>query len=137
MAFGWPHELTDLTAVLLQHPLAVTRLRPLVVTLLAIAPPAIFASGTRMEITQWLGLAAVTARAQNATVRLPQIGHMVSFPPFLDIASHEFFGVFFEDGVDFVEEVVYVLADLLNALGDFWVDLGGYFFDFLVAARLA
>jgi hypothetical protein len=63
---------------------------------------------------------------------------LLLFSPFLYITPHELFCVFFEDRVDFVEQVVDILGDLGVPLGDLRVSLrrrAGV--DLLVAARLA
>ncbi|GIH09620.1 hypothetical protein Rhe02_76870 [Rhizocola hellebori] len=58
-------------------------------------------------------------------------------PAFLDIPPDKFFGVFLEYGVDLVEEVIDVFADLLDPLGDLGIDLGRYLIDLIFTPRFA
>jgi hypothetical protein len=62
---------------------------------------------------------------------------MALFAPFLDISAHELFGILFEDGVDLVEKVVDILADLLHPLGNLGIDLGDDLVDVFLAPLLA
>src|SRR5436305_1782454 len=60
-----------------------------------------------------------------------------SLPAFLDVPPHELFRVLFQHGVDLVEQVVDVLAQLLVTLGHLRVGFGGRrLVDLLVAAGL-
>lgn len=52
--------------------------------------------------------------------------------PFLNVVLDEFFGVFFEDVIDFVDQLVDVFLKLLAGLDDFGVG-----FDFLFALRFS
>src|SRR5262249_4795830 len=54
----------------------------------------------------------------------------------LHVSADEFFGVLLEHGVDLVKQVVDILAQLLDPLGDLRVDLGCDDVLFLVAPRL-
>jgi hypothetical protein len=56
----------------------------------------------------------------------------VSLSPFLDVILDEFFGVFFKNVVDFIDQLVDVFFELLSGLDDLGVG-----FDFFFALRLS
>src|SRR3954453_15001338 len=65
-------------------------------------------------------------------------GRPGSLTALLDVPPHELLGVLFEHGVDLVEEIVDVLADLLNPVADLRVRLGpGALVKLFVLAGLA
>ncbi|HZM77416.1 MAG TPA: hypothetical protein VFC19_16910 [Candidatus Limnocylindrales bacterium] len=121
------------TSMPFEHALAIALLGTLVVAELAITAMPVPSARARVEVAERQRLAAVAACPKYGSLPISKIGHILSFPPFLDISAHELFGVLFENGVDLVEEVVDVLADLLHPLGNLGVDLGGNLVDVFLA----
>jgi hypothetical protein len=96
----------------------------------------------RPSVEAWLAVAASSAATPRTVVELaevfdcPQSRHrrvspsvspksdIISLTAFLHVTTHKFLGVFLEDGVDLVQQVVDILGDLLVALGDLGVGLG-------------
>src|SRR5436305_7736521 len=80
-------------------------------------------------------------RLSRARAREDQRGRMSAeglLAALLDIPPHELLGVLLQHGVDLVEQIVDILADLLMPLGDLRVRLrGGPVVDLLVPAGLA